>query len=248
MARKKKGSPPPAGAPAWMTTFSDMTTLLLTFFILLYSISSVDAQKFKAISNSLASALQGEGGPKIFDGQDPTPDIPGESDASGEDKIPENNEITPGILAMYQQVSGYVTTEQLEQKVSVSVSSSGVFVDIKDNILFESGKATLSQGGKEILNNLENLFLQFENEIVVEGHTDNVPTSSRKYPTNWELSTDRALTVVRYLSETKNVPSERLAAIGYGEFRPIAPNDNDANRAKNRRVNLLIIIEESGEK
>ncbi|HSP46523.1 MAG TPA: OmpA family protein, partial [Clostridiaceae bacterium] len=88
------------------------------------------------------------------------------------------------------------------------------------------------------------LFLQFENEIVVEGHTDNVPMRSATYPTNWELSAGRALAVVRYLSEVKAVPENRLAAIGYGEYRPIIGNDSPANRALNRRVNLLIIIEE----
>jgi len=117
-------------------------------------------------------------------------------------------------------------------------------VNIKEVILFEPGEAALKDGGKALLDTLEGLFLQFENEIVVEGHTDNVPNRSVFYPTNWELSAGRAMSVVRYLIEVKTVPAQRLSAIGYGEYRPIAANDTEANRALNRRVNLLIIMEE----
>ncbi|HAE61913.1 MAG TPA: chemotaxis protein MotB [Eubacteriaceae bacterium] len=246
--RKKSENGSSGGAPAWMATFSDMMTLLLTFFILLYSISTVDVQKFKDISYSLQAVLMGEGQPTIFEGQETTTDIPLEDQDKVVQDILEQSTIKEETLKMYAQVQEYVNEHGLEADVNVSLNRSGVFVDIKEAILFESGEADLKTGGKEILNQLEGLFLQFPNEIVVEGHTDNVPIKTASYPTNWELSADRAVTVVRYLCEEKSVPERRLSAIGYGEHRPIADNDTASNRALNRRVNLLIIMdEESGE-
>lgn len=240
--RKRKTTEKAAsGAPAWMTTFSDMVTLLLTFFILLYSVSNVDAQKFKNISASLQAVLSGGSG--ILQGED-TDQIPLVDPEKILDDLHEPSQIKESTMKMYEQVKGYIDERGLEAQVIVSVNRSGVFVDIKEVILFEPGEASLKAGGKSMLDELEGLFLQFENEIVVEGHTDNVPMRSGAYPTNWELSAGRALAVVRYLSEIKQVPEERLAAIGYGEYRPIIGNETAANRALNRRVNLLIIIEE----
>jgi chemotaxis protein MotB len=246
--RRKSGNDSSSGAPAWMATFSDMMTLLLTFFILLYSISTVDVQKFKDISYSLQAVLMGEGQPAIFDGQETTPDIPLDDQNKVVQDILERSTIKEETLKMYTQVREYIDEHGLEADVNVSLNRNGVFVDIKEAILFESGEADLKMGGKEILDQLEGLFLQFSNEIVVEGHTDNVPINTVNYPTNWELSADRAVRVVRYLCEEKSVPESRLSAIGYGEYRPIANNDTATNRALNRRVNLLIIMdEESGE-
>jgi chemotaxis protein MotB len=224
-----------------MTTFSDMVTLLLTFFILLYSTSNVDAKKFEKASNSLQSVFSGTIQSGVLDGgASISQEVTGDelSDLSG---IDENTK------EMYDQVKGYVDEQGLEAVVSVSANRDGVFVDIKELILFEPGEASIKPEGKQILDHLEGLFLQFENRIVVEGHTDNVPTGTSEYPTNWELSTDRAVNVVRYLSEVKKIPETRLAAIGYGEFRPMAANDTAANRALNRRVNLLIIMDEGEE-
>lgn len=242
--RRKTTEAAASGAPAWMTTFSDMVTLLLTFFILLYSISNVDAQKFQNISSSLQAVLSGGGEPAIFEGQKTPSDLPVDDPEKLVAELLDQTKIKESTLRMYEQVKDYVEERGLDADVTVSLNRSGVFVDIKEVILFEPGEAALKAEGQAILDNLEGLFLQFENEIVVEGHTDNVPMRSAAYPTNWELSAGRALAVVRYLCEAKQVPENRLAAIGYGEYRPIIANDTAANRALNRRVNLLIIIEE----
>lgn len=243
--RRRREKSEQAGTPGWMTTFSDLMSLLLTFFILLYSMSSIDVIKFRNISYSLQAVLAGEGQTTIFEGQDSDAKIPDESKTV--DSILEESQIKESTLRMYNQVSKFIEDEGLEADVTVSANRKGVFVDIKEAILFESGQADIKQGGKHVLDKLEKLFLSFPNEIVVEGHTDNVPINSSKYPSNWELSSDRALNVVRYLSETKSVPEDRLCATGYGEFRPIAPNDTPENRAQNRRVNLLIIMDDEGE-
>lgn len=236
-----------AGAPAWMATFSDMMTLLLTFFILLYSISSLDAVKFKEISQSLQSVLSGQTSNTIIEEQGPNDELPLDNPTYDREEDDLDPQVTDSTLEMYNQVKEYVATEGLEAEVTVSLNKSGIFVNIREAILFEPGEAVIKDGGRDLLGNLEGLFLQFENEIVVEGHTDNVPQYSVRYPTNWELSSGRALAVVRYLSEEKSIPGTRLSAVGYSQYRPIAPNDTDANRALNRRVNLLIIMEDSEE-
>lgn len=243
--RRSKQENSGGGAPGWMTTFSDLMSLLLTFFILLYSMSTIDVEKFKNITYSLQSILAGIGQPSPIEGGQPDNNqVPIEDYLDNEDmdegNIPEN------ILIMYEKVSDYVSDKGLDAKITVTANRRGVFVDIKEAILFEPGKAELKESGVQVLKELEGLINDFDNEMVIEGHTDDVPMNSLFYPSNWELSTARAVTVVRYLSETENVDPKRLSAVGYGEFRPIAPNDSAINRATNRRVNILIIINEEG--
>ncbi len=234
------------GAPGWLTTYSDLMSLLLTFFILLYSMSTIDVKKFRDISYSLQSVLAGIGQPNPIAG--------GQVDGSQipiEDYIDENNnmdmEVPDQVRQMYDKVMDYVSDKGLDAKVAVTANKRGVFVDIKEAILFEPGKAELKESGIQVLKQLEGLINNFDNELVIEGHTDNVPMNSYQYPSNWELSTARAVTVLRYLSEEENVDPKRLSAVGYGEYQPIAPNNNAVNRSANRRVNILIIISEEGE-
>jgi chemotaxis protein MotB len=252
MARKKlEKNDEKGGSPPWLTTYSDLMSLLLTFFILLYSMSNIDAQKFKNIAYSLQIALSGGGSEYIFD-QDGLDDsvLPPTSE-EGEDIIDDepilNEPISPAIVEMYNKVSEYLVENNLGADVSVRMQSEGVFVEIKDAILFEPGSAELKESGIELLDKLEGLLKDFDNKIVVEGHTDNVPSRTYLYPTNWELSTARAVSVLRYLTEQKGIDPKRLSARGYGEYSPIAPNDTPENRTKNRRVNLLIVFEENVE-
>lgn len=255
MARKKLGKKDEAGgSPSWLTTYSDLMSLLLTFFILLYSMSNIDAQKFKNIAYSLQAALSGKGSDYIFDedgsNDNSLPPI-SEEDKEGEDIIDDesilNEPISPNIVEMYNKVSEYLDENNLGADVTVKMQSEGVFVEIKDAILFEPGSAELKDSGIELLDKLEGLLSDFDNKIVVEGHTDNVPSRTYLYPTNWELSTARAVSVLRYLTEQKGIDPKRLSARGYGEYSPIAPNDTPENRTKNRRVNLLIVFEENVE-
>lgn len=246
--REKKDSGGGGGAPGWMTTFSDLMSLLLTFFILLFSMSNVDADKFNDVTNSLRSSFLG-GGESILDGakiqEYIVPMESSEMGADGEggvvlDLIPRE------IYEMYEKVGEYLEENDLDDSVSFSLDSKGVYVNIKDSILFDSGSAALKDDGMDFLSQLEGLINDFENDIVIEGHTDNVPIRNGLYPTNWELSTARAVTVVRHLSEVEDIAPERLSARGYGEYSPIAPNDTPENRASNRRVNVFIVIDREG--
>jgi len=227
------------GAPGWMTTFSDLMSLLLTFFILLYSMSSVDADKFKNVTNSLQVAFMGLGGPSILDGNDGTELLPiNDTNIISEGTIDES--IPTEVLEMFEKVGTFLIENGLEADVTVRMTTQGVFVNIKEAILFDSGSAKLKDSGIEVLKKLEGLINDFDNDIVIEGHTDNVVSTTLQYPTNWELSTARAVSVVRHLSEIENINPSRLSARGYGEYSPIASNDTAQNRALNRRVNMFI--------
>jgi len=127
--------------------------------------------------------------------------------------------------------------EEVETKIE---SEKGLIVSLKEKILFETGKADLSLEAKGVLDKLHPIFLKIPNQIVVEGHTDNVPIRTVQFPSNWELSTARATQVIRYLIEEKNFPKERIAATGYGEYHPVAGNDTLEGRAENRRVDFVI--------
>ncbi|WFA07890.1 flagellar motor protein MotB [Tissierella sp. Yu-01] len=245
MSRIRKKESSGAGAP-WLTTYSDLMSLLLTFFILLFSMSSVDTEKFANVTSSLQEAFIGiQGADSIIDGYEGSEVVP----------IQEGNiiddgtigiQISPEIIQMFEKVGEFITENDLNAEVDVRYDDEGVFVDIKDAILFDTGSAQLKDSGINVLNMLEGLINDFENDIVVEGHTDNVPINVRQYPTNWELSTARAVSVVRYLSEVEDIDPGRLSARGYGEHSPIAPNDTPQNRALNRRVNLFIVFDNKG--
>ena len=232
MSRRQKQTESSGGSPAWMTTFSDLMSLLLTFFILLFSMSTISPDKFNNVATSFQSVLTGSTSTSIINDD--------QSMAEFTEEMMKNR-------GLYNKVSEYLEHGDLGNNVSVSMNAKGVFVEMKDAILFEPGSASLKPEGIDVLKQLEGLINDFNNELVIEGYTDDVPMSSPRFPTNWELSTARAVSVVRYLTEVENVDPERLSAVGYGEYRPIVPNDSVENRTSNRRVNILIIFDEESD-
>lgn len=240
--RFKKKESIGGGSPGWTATFADLMSLLLTFFVLLYSMSTVDAEKFRNITYSLQRTLIGFGGDSILDGEFSEELMSVDENGDVTDNL---GELIPvDILNMYGKVSSYLDENDLEANVSVRMCNQGVFVDIEEAILFDPGSAILKGGGVDLLRRLEGLINDFDNDVVIEGHTDNVRQRSSQYPSNWELSTARAVAVVRYLSEVEMIDPSRLSARGYGEYSPIAPNDTAENRAANRRVNMFIVFNE----
>ena len=227
----------------WLTTYSDMMTLILCFFVLLYSFSLVDKAKFKALSQSMSNAFGGssqmisEGG-NI--GPVPISENPGidivESDGSniGDKEIQE----------MYNEVTTYVDANKLEAKVTIKKDTRGVLIELQDNILFDSGDAILKQNSIPLLKKISGLLNKFPNEVIIEGHTDNLPINKGYYQSNWEHSTDRANKVVRYFIEKEGMDGKRFQAVGLGEYRPITTNDTPEGRQKNRRVNILIVTKD----
>lgn len=223
----------------WLTTYSDMMTLILTFFVLLYSFSLIDTNKFRQLAQSMAIALGGNS-QVITSGSGSIGPVPIDSNPGTDNSIDSN--ITKGeIEKIYTDVIQFVKDKKIEAKVSIKKESRGVVIEIQDKILFDSGKADLKTESRELLNDIAELLEKFPNEVIVEGHTDNLPINKGYYKSNWELSTDRAVKVVKYFVDEKGLNGKRLQAVGCGEYRPIEPNNTPEGRQKNRRVNILIL-------
>lgn len=239
MARNKKNKGGGLKGDEWLATYADTVTLLLTFFVLLYSMSSVDAQKTKSIAGAFNSIMTGENGDSImefnmYNGEVPL--IGGETD----DPIQGGEELTEQEK-LYNNIKEFVRDNKLEDVVEIVDDERGVAMQLRDNILFETSSSDLREDSKFILSKLTSVIEVINNPVLVEGHTDNRPINTSKFPSNWELSADRAVNVVRYFVEVKGQDAKRFSATGYGEFKPVAPNDTYENMAKNRRVDILIV-------
>lgn len=243
MARRKRKQQEEGGSDGWITTFSDLMSLLLTFFILLFSMSSVSEEKFNSASQSIQNALIGEAaGSSIIEGSGIS-NLDTGNGTGGTEQNESTNEIPQKVTEMYEEAMAIIEEEGIEDQISVSSDQDGVYLDIQESILFGSGDANISNEGKEALDSLTELLEFSGNDIIVEGFTDNVPMQSAKYPSNWELSSARAMAVVRYLVEENNIEASRMSGRGYGEFNPVVPNDTAENRAKNRRVNIVLVYQ-----
>jgi chemotaxis protein MotB len=222
------------GAPPWMVTFSDMVTLLLVFFVLLYSLSILDQEKFR----QFMASFHGIG---ILERSDQPLEKDKDFDYPVSDNGPnywEERERT--IQEIFDTVQSYIMVNGLDIDIEIRMSDRGVVLEIKDEILFESGKAQLKPEAVQVLSKLSGLLNQLPYTISVEGHTDNRPINTSQFPSNWELSTGRAVSVVRFLAERQGVDPQKFLAVGYGEYHPRAPNDTPENMAKNRRVLIVI--------
>lgn len=239
MARRKKQQDDGLKGDEWLATYSDCITLLLTFFILLYAMASVDQQKMERLSQAFKTVMAGESGDTImeydlYNGKVPL--IGGEADI--EEVI---DEAEMEQLKMYNDVKKFVDENNLNEVVDIIDSERGVVIQLRDNILFETSSSALREDSKYVLSKINSLIGSLPNHILVEGHTDNRPINTAQFPSNWELSTDRAVNVVRYFTETMGQSAGKFSAAGYGEYQPIAANDTESNMAKNRRVNILIM-------
>lgn len=215
----------------WLTTYSDLVTLLLCFFILLFSFSVIDAQKFRSIMSSF------QGGTGVLD-------------SSTTLDIEENLDIESGLLdedleKLRDLLEEYAESIGLADEILLNVEERGLVVRFMDNVLFDSGKADLKPGSMKILKFVSEVLNMddFKEKLIkIEGHTDTDPILySEKFPSNWELSSIRATNVLRYLVEKQDIYGKRISSSGYGFYRPIAPNDSKENKAKNRRVDIVIL-------
>jgi len=224
---------------SWLMTFSDLMTLLLVFFVLLYSFSVIDTLKFQRFMASFQGVGILERGDEPLDkSQDHEHDI----DVDEVQQNLDSQDIQANIVLQetFDKIERYIQENELDIDVSIRYKDRSVVLEVKDEILFESGKAELRPEAFIVLNKLSGLLKTMPNSISVEGHTDNRPIYSSRFPSNWELSTARALAVVRHMSETLKLDPRRFAAVGYGEYRPVVANDSLENMARNRRVMIII--------
>jgi len=240
--RKSSNDEPKQGAPEWMTTYGDMVTLLLCFFVLLFAFSEVDAKKFEAFVQSFQGSLGVlESGRTI----EPSEYI---SQAMNEDLTTMQKEELEDFKKLKEQLDEFLESRGLDADILIDLETRGLVMRFHDNVLFDSGEANLKPESERLLVEISDFLLMTEYEqknIRVEGHTDTVPTYSKfGYETNWELSTARATNVVRFLSEKVGLRPERFTASGFSEYHPVAPNDTKENKAKNRRVDIVILRQE----
>jgi chemotaxis protein MotB len=227
---------PPPGAPMWMATFSDMMSLLLTFFVLLLSMASMDKKKIKQAIGSLQGALGVlEGGQKTEVGKE---EIMSRMDFVDKMKNKMNQ--------MQQSLKSYIEQAKLSTKVSVKKTDKGISVRIMDSVLFKPGGADLQPQAYPLLRKLAALINDSPYNVFVEGHTDDIPIKTKEFPSNWELSTERAISVVKFFIK-ENVKPEKLSASGYAQYHPLVPNITPENRARNRRVEINFISPEMAE-
>lgn len=226
-----------SGGGEWLNTYADLVTLLLCFFVLLYSMSTLDNQKFKkAIAAFSSMGIMGQSGSIT----------PGSSVGDSISNLDVNNaiDVQQEMDSIYSQVKELVDEKGLDEDVEVEQVEAGVLLRFKDEILFDTGRADLKPNVKSTLNKLGEILKKHNKEIRVEGHTDNVPIKNSSYKSNWELSSARAISVVKYFTE--ELPSEQrfdpknFEVSGYGEYHPIVPNNSEKNRQKNRRIEITI--------
>lgn len=244
---KRKEDEPKKGAPAYMNTYGDMMTLLLTFFVLMFSMSTVDSAKFKAFIES----FQGSAG--ILDGGEIILNDSGML-GNGIQQFPVNQQmISAKDLENYQQnkelegikdnLEEFIYEEKIQEKVGVEHRGDAIIISFEDILLFETGKADLKPEAKEVLRTLGEGLLSYIDKgykASLEGHTDNIPIRTSQFPSNWELSAARAIAVAKFFIAEMNFSPETVSAEGYGEYRPIATNDTSEGRAANRRVELKL--------
>ena len=221
MREKRRKKAEESGDPVWLTTFADAMSLMLTFFVMVFAATSLNKAKLEPALGSLRGALG------MMEKTKP-------AIVSAPKVVKENQ-----LIASKIQYS--VVSRGLSKQVKVKVVKGGVRVSLSSPILFDLGKAELKPEIFSLLDEIILVLRKVPNEIVVEGHTDNLPIHTQRFPSNWELSSARAISVVRYL-EKKGLGKELLSAVGYGEYRPLFPNDTPLNRARNRRVEIKIIF------
>lgn len=291
MEKRKKRKKSGDGGYNWMTTYGDMVTLLLTFFVLLFSFSTISEQKWK----KLVSAFTGNGSGLIFDNGDETgtdtpvktpvitPTLTAPTVTATETAEPAKTpsitqtptntpKVTPVVTktptpgtpkptavpttqkpaptatpdnlgGIYDEMQGFIDDNHLGADVELIKTEYSIIIRFRDNIMFDPGKADIKPEFLEVLNRFSEVLREYEKRIgmvSIEGHTDNVPISSPEFPTCWELSTARAVAVLRYLIEAKNFNARKIAAVGYGEYHPIDTNSTPEGRARNRRVDFII--------
>ena len=229
------------GGPGWLTTFNDLMTLLMVFFVLIFTMGSMDTGKLNEFQNALQTGLgiMGEGSQVSIAVKDSrsNPDFTNLLvQAEGEvAPVDEQEEAVPIDEALKEFTA--------EPGINVRYSNQGVHITFEDFLLFDFGQAGINPGGLAFLDKMAGLIQKIPYPVRVEGHTDNVPIYTARYPSNWELSIARAVSVVKYFAESGKINPQRLSAVGYGATRPLVPNDSPANRTRNRRVEIVLATE-----
>lgn len=226
-----------SGGGEWMATFSDLATLLLTFFILLLSFANMDVIEFRMALGSVRDAMGVES------------EFPGSYEALSTSPIEFSKKPSSDRMAIVEemrllnQVKEAIKESGMSNAMQAELSSRGVVVRVKEAVLFPSASASMNddEDAQKVLGAIHRIADELESKLLVEGHTDNRPIRSSRYPSNWELSTARAIAAMRYLVDAEGMAPARIGVAGYSDQRPIADNDEAEGRARNRRVEFIFL-------
>jgi chemotaxis protein MotB len=255
--RRRRRGDPLDRAPSqhrWIVSYADFITLLFAFFTTLYGISSVDARKLGPVAAGFHSAFAGNRADhSLAATRVPEPNAPGPLPASNPGRM---LEASPQPVAALHAATGAaeVTLEEVRKglsdrlagpvsdgRVAVELDRRGLVVSIRESGSFATGSAEVSRQARDVVGEVAVAVRDIGNFVRIEGHTDDVPIHTARYDSNWELSTARATNVVALLAQTYRIDATRLSAAGYSEFHPRVPNDSEANRGRNRRVDIVIL-------
>jgi chemotaxis protein MotB len=219
----------------WLVSYADFITLLFAFFVVMYSISSVNEGKFRTVSDSIKAALN----PIVSPANVAVPFTIGQNKA-----VTVNPTIDtvkePAVRRLREIMRSLKNETQLDIIQMKELTNGDIVLTLPDTVLFRAGEAVLRPEARPFIQAISEVLIELDRHVRVEGHTDSVPISTVQFPSNWELSATRAVTVVRTLSEQYGLQADHLTAVGHADSRPLADNLTPENRAKNRRVEIVV--------
>ncbi|WP_141992669.1 flagellar motor protein MotB [Bacillus sp. B4EP4a] len=241
--RKKKQRHEEHIDESWLVPYADILTLLLALFIVLFASSSVDSVRFQQLSNVFNQVFTSGTGFMDFPSDSPSnePTSP-EQRTGAEDleKLGKNEQ--EDLMEVQERVNAYIQKNDLTDKLGTNLTDEGMLISIRENVLFESGVAEVRRENRKIAKEISDLLvMDLPRNIIVSGHTDNIPIKNYQYESNWDLSVMRSVNFMKLLLENKELNPEMFSAKGHGEFKPVASNETKKGRAKNRRVEILIV-------
>ncbi|UTT42679.1 flagellar motor protein MotB [Exiguobacterium aurantiacum] len=238
MKRKKKHDHEEHIPEGWLIPYADLLTLLLALFIVLFASSNVDQTKLEKMSQSFNQVFSG--GTSVFQASTASNSDISRTDKTDTTANPRTYELAK-LDELKEEVNQYIKKNGLEDEIEATINSSGLVLTIQDRALFSMGEATLDADARTVARSISGILEQAGNrEIVVSGHTDNIPINTARFPSNWELSSARATAFMRGLLTNDALNPGQFTLASYGEYKPIATNDTEAGRSKNRRVEVLI--------
>lgn len=221
---------------SWLIPYADILTLLLALFIVLFATSKVDMEKFVQMATAFNAAFSG--GVSVLEGRNAVTDMQVTAAEVNNGYLNENDQLTK----TKQQLDQYIAAENLSAKLETALLDDGLAIRIRETALFPSGSAELLPESRKIAADISKMLETLPQRIVVSGHTDNMPINNSSFQSNWDLGTRRSLNFLKLMLGTNaNLKQERFIVAGYSEFNPVADNAKEEGRAKNRRVEILIL-------
>ncbi|MCT4606190.1 MAG: flagellar motor protein MotB [Marinisporobacter sp.] len=215
----------------WLITYSDMITIMLCFFIIFFTMAAKETTVLSEIKNNLSTKIT------ALADENKKLQIEKENLAT---KLFDLTNIENDVNTSKEDFIAFLRENDLLNQVKILQNEKGLLIRFNDNVFFPSAKADLSKNGYEVLSLMGDKLKKIDNDIIVEGFTDNLPIHTKEFPSNWELSVARAISVVKYLTEEKGIDPNRISVSGYGERNPIDTNDTKEGRANNRRIEITI--------